>query len=292
MTNHSIFIDIGSSTLKTYALHADGALELTDEKSILFKDGFSADAGVAGEKVDALLAHLGQWAGQNVRTFATGIWREIPAAQAEFLAEHCPVGFKIISHDDEARYLKQAADLPYAGKKVLVINMGGKTTEIVSVLRDGTTKTQLLKIGVADLLNQFPSVNDAISSASIEDMEKFVSEKLANESFDTDYDFALFTGELRFEKLSGYPLEPNAQFTDANHPSQVSIDGFIAGTQRIFFDMTMDELRGLMPKNPNWMSGARPGAVLPLAVFNRAGIRVIVPSDLNLINGAVRDFID
>ncbi|MDR0319617.1 MAG: hypothetical protein LBH81_02660 [Rickettsiales bacterium] len=286
----AIFIDIGSSTIKVYSKSADGALDLTDEKSILFKDGFTQDAGVAAHNIDALLEYLEQWRGRNVRTFATGIWRELPAAQAKSLGENSPVGFNIISHDDEARYLKQAADLPFAGKKAMVINMGGKTTEIVSVLPNFDTKTQLLKIGVADLLNQFPNVNEEISGASIEEMEKFVRDKLDAEQFDTDYDFALFTGELRFEKLSGYPLEPNAQFSEANHPFQVSIDGFIIGTRRIFFDMTMSELRALMPKNPNWMSGARPGAVLPLAIFNRAKIKAIVPSDLNLINGVVKDF--
>ncbi|MDR0449392.1 MAG: hypothetical protein LBG89_02955 [Rickettsiales bacterium] len=287
----SIFIDIGSSTIKTYELSAGGALDLVDEFSTLFKDGFAPDAGVAEDKINALLTHLSKWRGQDVKTFATGIWREIPAAQLAFLKSNSPVGFDVISHDDEARYLKQAAALPFNGKKALVINMGGKTTELVSVEQGGAVKTQLLKIGVADLLNKFPEVNEEKSGASISDMEKFVAEKLASEEFDTDYDFALFTGELRFEKLSGYPLEPNTQFSESNHPFQVSIEGFVAGTMRIFFDMTMAELRALMPKNPNWMTGARPGAVLPLAIFNRAGIKVVVPSDLNLINGAVRDFI-
>jgi len=290
------YIDIGSSTIKTYA--ADGAvLDLVDEKSILFKDGFAAGVGVAADKLGALYSHFRELSaqlglsGENTRTFATGIWREIPDAQLaeikqKFLTD-TTIGFNVISHEDEARYLKLAADLNYNGKKVLVINMGGKTTEIVTVAHDGGTATKMLKIGVADLLNEFPNVNDSVSTATIEDMESFVAARLSTESFDTDYDFALFTGELRFEKLSGYPLQKNSMFSDANHPSMVSLDGFIAGTRRIFFDLTMDELRGLMPKNPNWMSGARPGAILPLAIFHRAGIMTIVPSDLNLINGVV-----
>ena len=68
------------------------------------------------------------------------------------------------------------------------------------------------------------------------------------------------------------------------------MDGFTAGTRRIFFDMTMDDLRALMPQNPNWMSGARPGAVFPMAIFNLCNINIIVPSDLNLINGVIKDF--
>ncbi len=37
------------------------------------------------------------------------------------------------------------------------------------------------------------------------------------------------------------------------------------------------------------MDGARTGAVLPQAVFERANIKWIVPSDLNLINGVIND---
>ena len=292
------FIDIGSSTIKTYALDGAGTLELVDEMSTLFKDGFSPDAGVAADKVDILVAHFNELSsrlsmdGGNARTFATGIWREIPQSQnADIRARMtagCGIEFNVISHEDEARYLKQAANLNYGGKKALVINMGGKTTEVVVVARDGSTSAKMLKIGVADLLNEFPQVNDPTSGATIEEMEAFVAARLAGEEFDKDCDFALFTGELRFEKLSGYPLIPNTMFSDANHPSMVTLDGFVQGTRRIFFDLTMDQLRALMPKNPNWMTGARPGAILPLAIFRAAGISVVVPSDLNLINGVVR----
>ncbi|MCL2339157.1 MAG: hypothetical protein FWC51_04375 [Proteobacteria bacterium] len=292
------YIDIGSSTIKTYS-HSGAALDLIDEKSILFKDGFVADVGVAADKIAALCTHFHDLAAlfglnfDNTRTYATGIWREIPDVQLirirERFHDDTTIPFNVISHSDEARYLKQAADLDYNRKKALIINMGGKTTEIVTVNPDGATRTQMLKIGVADLLNQFPNVNDPISAAAIEEMEAFVTSRLVGEEFDTDYDFALFTGELRFEKLSGYPLIPNTMFNDANHPSMVTLDGFIDGTRRIFFDLTMDDLRALMPKNPNWMSGARPGAILPLAIFHRANIKIIVPSDLNLINGVVNE---
>lgn len=287
-------IDVGSSTIKTYVRDGD-AVDLIDEMSILFKDGFSPISGVSDKNIDSLVAHFQRlfkkydMNADNTKTFATGIWRDIPDTQLmriqDLFNKNVGAEFNVISHAAEAEYLKQATALNYGGKKVMVINMGGKTTEVVTIERDGTTSTKLLQIGVGDLIYEFPGVNDAVSSVSIEDMERFVAMRLSNETFDTDYDFALFTGELRFEKLSGYPLIPNTMFDDVNHPYMVTIDGFIKGTRHIFFDLTMDELRSLMPNNPNWMTGARPGAILPLAIFRRAGIRVIVPSDLNMING-------
>jgi len=284
MTNH--YIDIGSSTIKTYA-EENGKLELISEFSTLFKNGFTAEDGVSKENVDAMLRHLRELNLPTAKTFATGIWREIPPAQAKYLLANSPYGFNIISHEQEAEYLKRAADaLDFGGKKVMVINMGGRTTEIVTRM-EKAAEIKTLKLGVADLLDKFPEQNNEISSAKISDMEQFSAEKLSDVQFDADYDFALFTGELRFEKLSGYPLRPNAQFSDPNHPFELTLADFIRGTERIFYEMTLTELKSLMPKNPNWMTGARAGAILPLAIFKRANIGIIVPSDLNLINGVL-----
>jgi len=44
-----------------------------------------------------------------------------------------------------------------------------------------------------------------------------------------------------------------------------------------------------MPNNHKWMDGAKSGALLPLAIFDVANIKVTVPSDLNLIKGVVND---
>ena len=60
----------------------------------------------------------------------------------------------------------------------------------------------------------------------------------------------------------------------------VSIDDYISGTEKVFYDITMEQLYELMPGNPKWMDGARAGAILPLAIFKKANIKVIVPSDL------------
>ena len=281
------YIDIGSSTIKTY-LFEGRRLDLVDEFSTLYKDGFSKEAGVAADKLELLFAELSKTPTADTKTFATGIWREIPAAQLAYIKSRVP-NFNVISHEDEARYLKRATEgLDFGGKKVLVINMGGKTTELVSFAPGQKPTVQaMIKVGVADMLDTFPEVNQPISGATPEEMTDFVSDKIKDADVGGGFDFALFTGELRFEKLSGYPLSPNKMFSDANHPFQLTLDDFIAGTRRIFFDLTMDDLRALMPKNPGWMSGARPGAILPLAVFKRAGINIIVPSDVNLINGVV-----
>ena len=198
--------------------------------------------------------------------------------------------FNIISHGIENYYLGKAMEHDYNNKKVMIINMGGKTTELVTFDKGSIIARENLKIGVADLLNGFPQVNEEISACSVEEMNEFVKEKLKDISFDKDYDCAIFTGgEERFEKLTNFNLVPNTLFQDGIHKYMLSLDDYIEGTKRVFDTITLSELYELMPGNPKWMDGARAGAIIPLAIFELANIKTIIPSDLNLINGVIND---
>ncbi|HAB66318.1 MAG TPA: hypothetical protein DCE23_03020, partial [Firmicutes bacterium] len=175
-------------------------------------------------------------------------------------------------------------------KKVLIINMGGKTTELVTFVGRDITDTKNLNIGVADLLNNFSKVNEKYSGDSVEDMENYTSKRLEDIKLDTDYDCAIFTGgEERFELLTKFNLVPNTLFNDGIHKYMVSLDDYIKGTEKVFDSISMDELYDLMPSNPKWMDGARSGAIIPLVLFKKANCKWIIPSDLNLINGVIND---
>jgi hypothetical protein len=54
------YIDIGSSTIKTYTLDSDGAPDWINEKSILFKDGFKPEAGITVKNLDKRAADLAE----------------------------------------------------------------------------------------------------------------------------------------------------------------------------------------------------------------------------------------
>ena len=68
--------------------------------------------------------------------------------------------FNIISHGIENYYLGKAMQNDYNDKKVLIINMGGKTTELVTFVGKDITGTKNINVGVAELLNNFDKVND------------------------------------------------------------------------------------------------------------------------------------
>ena len=296
------YIDLGSSTIKVYQYQ--DKLELLEEHSIYFKNDFDSEKGISPSNLDELCRYFDEllkkyhFKYENTHIFVTGIFRNLNSDRrcelVKLFNEKFDLHFNIISHGIENYYLAKAMEHDYNDKKVLIINMGGKTTELVTYHHGKVTDTKNLTIGVAigvaEMLNQFSKVNDSISGNSVEEMEAFVLDKLSTVSFDDDYDCAIFTGgEERFELLTKFPLVKNTLFDDGIHSYMISLDDYVMATKRVFFEYTMDDLYKLMPSNPKWMDGARSGAVLPLAIFRKANIPWIVPSDLNLIHGVIRD---
>ena len=292
------YIDLGSSTIKIHSY--SNTLQLLEEHSIYFKNDFDPITGISKENLEELYNYFEEIKSkynlkyENTNLFVTGIFRELcEEKKIELIRtfnDKFDLHFNIISHGIENYYLGKASEHNYNNKKVMIINMGGKTTELVTFDKGIITSRENLKIGVADLLNGFINVNDDNLDVSIvEEMNDFVKERI-NISFDTDYDCAIFTGgEERFELLTNFNLVNNTLFDDNIHKYMVSYDDYLEGTKDVFIKYTLKDLYALMPGNPKWMNGARAGAIIPLAIFDLAKINWIIPSDLNLINGVIKD---
>ena len=292
------YIDLGSSTIKVYCYEKE--LKLLEENSIYFKNDFDAEKGISESNLKELCEYFKKIKSKydlkyyNTNIFVTGIFRNLVLEKKQELVklfnDMFDLNFNIISHGIENYYLGKAMENDYNGKKVLIINMGGKTTELVTFVGSKITDTKNLNIGVADLLNAFDKVNDKYSGNTVEEMVKFVADKLSNIKLDKDYDCAIFTGgEERFELLTGFNLVKNTLFNDNIHKYMLSLEDYIKGTEKVFNQIPIEDLYALMPNNPKWMDGARSGAIIPLVLFQMASVNWIIPSDLNLINGVIND---
>ena len=292
------YIDLGSSTIKVYCYEKE--LKLLEEHSIYFKNDFDAEKGISKSNLKELCNYFEEIKNKydlkyyNTYIFVTGIFRNLIQVRKQELVklfnDKFDLHFNIISHGIENYYLGKAMENDYNGKKVLIINMGGKTTELVTYVGTKITDTMNLNLGVADLLNNFSEVNNQYSGNTVEEIENFVAEKLSTIELSKNYDCAIFTGgEERFELLTGFNLVENSLFNDNIHKYMVSLQDYIKGTERVFNDISLEELYNLMPSNPKWMDGARSGAIIPLVLFKMTNVKWIIPSDLNLINGVIND---
>lgn len=288
------YFDIGSSTIKLYEYKKE--LSLIEEKSIMFKRGFSED-GIQEENIEKMMAFIKEVKEKynlnknNTEIYATGIWRKIPTSQLKKVKEKfnkLTLEFNIISHDKENYYFEKAMQGTY-NNRVMMVNMGGKTTELVIFNNDKVENRVNLTVGVSDVFDKYPNINELDSGISKEEIINYL-ENLIPEDINFNCDIAIHTGgELRFQKLVKYNLQPNKFFDDGIHKVYVTYEDFDKKNEELLNKTSIDELRGLMPTNPDWMNGAKAGIMLGEAIFRKANIKNIIPSDLNLINGVIKE---
>lgn len=288
------YFDIGSSTIKLYEYKKE--LSLIEEKSIMFKRGFSED-GIQEENIEKMMAFIKEVKEKynlnknNTEIYATGIWRKIPTSQLKKVKEKfnkLTLEFNIISHDKENYYFEKAMQGTY-NNRVMMVNMGGKTTELVIFNNDKVENRVNLTVGVSDVFDKHPNINELDSGISKEEIINYL-ENLIPEDINFNCDIAIHTGgELRFQKLVKYNLQPNKFFDDGIHKVYVTYEDFDKKNEELLNKTSIDELRGLMPTNPDWMNGAKAGIMLGEAIFRKANIKNIIPSDLNLINGVIKE---
>ncbi|MFR2534692.1 MAG: hypothetical protein ACLTEH_06155 [Clostridia bacterium] len=293
------YIDLGSSTIKTYLCKEKSIQpQLIEEKSILFKDYFTQENGISHKNYILLLSYFKDLTTRytlsigNCKMYATGIWRKIPKEQLEVLkADFAELNLKfhVISQEEENYYFEKAMQGIYDRKRVLMVNMGGKTTELVVFDKGNVIERKNLSIGVAEIMNNFPEINDENQSLKIEDILKYALNILKEENLEWNCDCGIFTGgELRYQQLVKYHLVPNCIFHDGIHEFMISYEDFAKKNQEILEQMTLDDLYILMPHNQKWMDGAKAGSILAQAIFLKAKVPYIIPSDLNIINGIVK----
>ena len=173
------YIDLGSSTIKVY--YFENELKLLEEHSIYFKNDFDAEKGISESNLKELCEYFEEIKNKynlkyyNTSIYVTGIFRNLVQERKQELVklfnDKFDLHFNIISHGIENYYLGKAMQNDYNGKKVLIINMGGKTTELVTFVGKNITNTQNINVGVAELLNNFDKVNEKYSGKTLEEME-------------------------------------------------------------------------------------------------------------------------
>ena len=295
--NKYFLIDIGSSTIKVYS-RVEKKVSLIEQKTFDFKDKFDENGLSPKSKLELFdffdyLIKTYSMTNRNTKIYATGIFRDIKVKD-KFLEEffnNTGLFFNIISHDLEAFYLEKA----WVNKscknvsRMLVINIGGKTTELL-LYENGEIKEepQKLSLGVGTILKKYPTINNTYSSYSLEVIVEGILEDIKKQLPPNDniYEAAIYTGgELTYMKCAEYPLAVNTIFDDDIHPYMISTEEYIKRNTTIFSEVSMSDLKKMMPQNPEWMGGARACSALAQAILQYYNVKTVIPSDSNLIDG-------
>lgn len=291
------YIDLGSNVIKIYASE-EKKLSLVEEKDIFFQENFDEEEGISRKKYRELMQYMKQLIDnyklnkENCNIYATGIWRKIPNEQFETLkADFNDKGlkFNIISKNEEKFYFEKAVQGIYDSKRILMVNIGSKQTELLVYDKANIVNRKTLNIGVTEIVNNFPTINEKSNDLKKEDIINYVLEVINKEKIDFSCDCGVFTGgELRFQKLVKYNLVPNAMFNDNIHEYMISFKDFEKKNKELLNKISLQDLYLLMPNNKSWLEGSKAAAILAEAIFKKVNIEYIIPSDLNIINGIAK----
>lgn len=288
-------IDIGSSTVKVYQSDRVGPTLLL-ARTFPFREGFDPESGLSQTNLEGLIDFLTKikvdfsLTRGNAKLFATGIFRDLTSPRSLVERVYAATGlfFNIVSHELESFYLETAWTGQYHDDEpLLVINIGGKTTELVLFQGRESVRREMLDLGVGTIIREFAGINDPVSRVQLGETVRSIKSWLppAEEWARS----AVYTGgELTYMRLASYDLKANALFDDSSHPVSIGLADYSRRNAEVFSDVTLESLHALMPSNPSWMDGARPCSALAQAICEHYGVETIVPSDSNLIDGVNR----
>lgn len=234
-----MYIDIGSSTVKVYGAGSDGAV-LKETKSLPFKNEFSPEVGLSEKMKQELIDYVNRAKGKykpvRVKVFATAIFRRLARAAYHRLAddffEQTGAYFNVVSHELESFYLEKALSSEYTGGvPLLLINIGGGSTELIVKEAGEVVGRYNLEVGVGTALNDFPFLNEAYSKHALREVVDSISKRLPGTKPATPV--AIYNGgELTYMRLAGYNLVANDIFSDLAHSCVISSGDFAAKNRR------------------------------------------------------------
>lgn len=288
-----ILIDAGTSTTKVYTYFGG---KLTHEKNytMFLSQGFEPAKGISNADFEALCGAINttkeKYSGTQITVFGTAIFRKhTKEALARFVKdfkEKTGEEFKVISHEEENTLLEEAFLEKIPSEKVLLINIGGGSTELVLMEGKKSIERANIDLGVGSVMKQFPAILDEETQLKAEDIMHYAEEKIPTHK--DKIKTAFYTGgELSYMRTAKYPLIDNSSGSDSEHPQKILFDEFAKRNAEIFATK-MSELKEMMPHNPDWMKGARACSALAQAICKKYGIKEIIPSDLNLMNGIAK----
>lgn len=290
-----IMIDIGSLTIKVYKAEGNKA-SLISRNSINLKEGFSPSLGIMENHKNKLISFLKEIKEENpdipVKLYATALFRkmntEVQNNLSDLLLKETGLELNIIDHESESFYLEQAlvsnCVLP---EKILLLNTGGASTELIIIENKKTIDRYNLDIGAITIYSQFPNINNEFSEHTLKEVVAYVSDKLP--SIPHQPRIAFYSGGvLTYMKRVNYPLLNNELFNDTSHPFLIHMNNYIKKNKSVFSEISLNSLECMMPESPKWMHGVRSCSAIAQAIYEKYGVEIIIPSDSNLIDGIAK----
>lgn len=284
-----IIIEVGSTCTKIDKYDGKN-VERLDELTIQFKKNYLTDKSLRESDIQELISAINKLKNtyKDIYICGTSIFRTLESKEKEeFLnrfKSETGYEFNIISQEEENELTVYGATRVVKDKVCVFIGGGGSTE--IAIYDDGIKEIANTKLGVIDLMEQFPDLADNYAKSNIEDLKKYVKDRLNLPKEKADILILSGGGHKKFALLSGIKYDKNTLYQDETSPIMMDINTRKKETERYFYKISLDEIRARV-EDPKWWYATRAMCIFVLVVAEEIGAKYIIPTDITMVYGLI-----
>ena len=284
---NKIIVEVGSTATKIDRFDGKN-IESLEGKTILFKKHYNEDGSLRESDVQELIDIINNLKeiSEDIYVCGTSIFRNLKESEKlNFLNKfknETGYDFDIISQTEENELTVYGATR-FVNLKVCVFIGGGGSTEI-AIYNNGIKEIVNSKIGAMDVMQEFKDLSEDLATTDIEDVKKFIKEKLNLPKEKADVLILAGGGHEYFARNSGIKYEENTLYEDKTSPIMMDIKTRIEETKRYYKEISLDEIKSRV-NDPNWWYATRAMCAFALVVAEDIGAKYIVPTNIAMVYG-------
>ena len=281
-----IVVEVGSTCTKIDKFDGSNVVHL-NTVPIEFKRHFKIENKLYSKDIQKLIDLVNSIHSDNIFVCGTSVFRQLSNIEMnnflDYFKSKTGIEFNIISSEKENEYTVYGATKFV--KEAVVFVGGGGSTEI-SYYNNGIKQMCNNKIGVMDILNEYPDLANDYATTSLEEIEKYISNKITVPNVKTDILILAGGGHEYFARNSGIRFFENSLYNDKMAPIMMDINTRIEDTRKYYTQISLDNIRKRVAE-PDWWYATRAMCAFVLVVAEKIGAKYIVPTDISMIHGIV-----
>ena len=282
-----IIVEVGSTCTKIDKFDGN-KIERLEGKTIQLKKHYNEDKCLRESDIKELIESINELKSisNDIYVCGTSIFRTLNEQEkSNFLnrfKNETGYDFHIISQEEENQ-LTVYGTTRFVKDKVCVFIGGGGSTEI-AIFDNEIKESVNSKIGVIDVMQQFPDLAENFATTNIEAVKEFIKQRLNLPKEKADILILSGGGHEKFARLSGIKYEYNTLYDDKESPIMMDIETRKTETNRYFKAISLDEIKKRV-NDPDWWYATRAMCAFVLVVAEEIGAKYIVPTDISMVYG-------
>ena len=282
-----IIVEVGSTCTKVDRFNGE-TIEKLEGKTIQFKKHYNEDKKLRESDVIELIKSIQELKNisNDIYVCGTSIFRTLDETEKNLFLERFKnetgYDFSIISQEKENE-LTVYGTTRFVNDKVCVFIGGGGSTEI-AIYDKEIQESVNTKIGVIDVMQEFPDLAEDIATTDLETVKKFIKERLNLPKEKADILILAGGGHEKFARYSGIKYEENTLYKDDSEPIMMDIETRKSETERYYKAISLDEIRSRV-NDPDWWYATRAMSAFVLVVAEEIGAKYVVPTNISMVYG-------